>query len=590
MFVSILFCMGNFEIVTFEHRACAGNCLQQLWLKNFETINLHSSAPLNEEGLMNRKLPEELILRIFSYLDIVSLCRCAQVCRTWNILALDGSNWQNVDLFQFQKDIKTGSKKTLSQTKNSSKVVNFNFVTVKQIVVSANCTLGRDMVENEVRRLIVNCQLPIKRRQLISEQPIRKIRSNFIAGEKYESSLSSSSGWEKLNLLDIYKSEIENRCAASVVENLAKRCGGFLKKLSLRGCESVQDGALDTFARKCNFIEELNLEKCKRLSDSTCESLGLHCKRLRVLNLDCISGITERGLKFISDGCPNLEWLNISWCNHISDEGLEAVAKGSKRMKALICKGCTGLTDEGLRHVGEHCHDLRVLNLQSCSHITDQGISYIANGCHRLDYLCLSMCSRITDRALQSLSLGCQLLKDLEVSGCSLLTDSGFHALAKNCHDLERMDLEDCSLITDQTASHLATGCRNLIELVRKESGRQSKMSLSHCELITDEGIRSLAQGLSAQEKLNVLELDNCPLITDQALESLQECRTLKRIELYDCQQVTRSGIRRFKQNLPTVMVHAYFAPATPPVHQRRNQHRYCRCCKSIRVELQPSH
>ncbi|KRZ15298.1 F-box/LRR-repeat protein 2 [Trichinella pseudospiralis] len=412
-------------------------------------INLHSSAPLNEEGLVNRKLPEELILRIFSYLDIVSLCRCAQVCRTWNILALDGSNWQNVDLFQFQKDIK-----------------------------------------------------------------------------------------------------------ASVVENLAKRCGGFLKKLSLRGCESVQDGALDTFARKCNFIEELNLEKCKRLSDSTCESLGLHCKRLRVLNLDCISGITERGLKSISDGCPNLEWLNISWCNHISDEGLEAIAKGSKRMKALICKGCTGLTDEGLRHVGEHCHDLRVLNLQSCSHITDQGISYIANGCHRLDYLCLSMCSRITDRALQSLSLGCQLLKDLEVSGCSLLTDSGFHALAK---------------ITDQTASHLATGCRNLIEL-----------SLSHCELITDEGIRSLAQGLSAQEKLNVLELDNCPLITDQALESLQECRTLKRIELYDCQQVTRSGIRRFKQNLPTVMVHAYFAPATPPVHQRRNQHRYCRCCVII--------
>ncbi|KRX18259.1 F-box/LRR-repeat protein 2 [Trichinella nelsoni] len=460
-------------------------------------INLHSSAPLNEEGLMNRKLPEELILRIFSYLDIVSLCRCAQVCRTWNILALDGSNWQNVDLFQFQKDIK-----------------------------------------------------------------------------------------------------------ASVVENLAKRCGGFLKKLSLRGCESVQDGALDTFARKCNFIEELNLEKCKRLSDSTCESLGLHCKRLRVLNLDCISGITERGLKFISDGCPNLEWLNISWCNHISDEGLEAIAKGSKRMKALICKGCTGLTDEGLRHVGEHCHDLRVLNLQSCSHITDQGISYIANGCHRLDYLCLSMCSRITDRALQSLSLGCQLLKDLEVSGCSLLTDSGFHALAKLA--LVRFEktaasvafktlflsfflfrivtiLNEwiwkivlwyvfiCFFITDQTASHLATGCRNLIEL-----------SLSHCELITDEGIRSLAQGLSAQEKLNVLELDNCPLITDQALESLQECRTLKRIELYDCQQVTRSGIRRFKQNLPTVMVHAYFAPATPPVHQRRNQHRYCRCCVII--------
>ena len=28
-----------------------------------------------------------------------------QVSKAWNILALDGSNWQNVDLFEFQVDI-----------------------------------------------------------------------------------------------------------------------------------------------------------------------------------------------------------------------------------------------------------------------------------------------------------------------------------------------------------------------------------------------------------------------------------------------------------------------------------------------------
>ncbi|KHJ48250.1 F-box domain protein [Trichuris suis] len=456
-------------------------------------VNAHPTIS-RDDSLINKKLPEELLLRIFSYLDIVSLCRCAQVCRTWNVLALDGSNWQNVDLFQFQKDIK-----------------------------------------------------------------------------------------------------------ASVVENLAKRCGGFLKKLSLRGCESVQDGALDTFARKCSFIEELNLEKCKRLTDRSCESLGSNCKRIQVLNLDCVSGVTQKGLKFI---------------RHRQRVGFEVL-----------------LTDDGLKYVGESCSDLRVLNLQSCSHLTDQGIQYVAAGCHRLEYLCLSMCSRITDRSLQAISMGCQLLKralaraspcsanimlimtsaceraykskmaervltqllqtclmlkqmlryelvqvsilqlklpfrDLEVSGCSLLTDSGFHALAKNCHDLERMDLEDCSLITDQTLAHLSAGCGSLIEL-----------SLSHCELITDEGIRTLALSLGALDNLTVLELDNCPLITDQALDSLRECRALKRLELYDCQQVSRGGIRRFKQVAPNVMVHAYFAPATPPVHQRRSQRRYCRCC-----------
>lgn len=71
--------------------------------------------------------------------------------------------------------------------------------------------------------------------------------------------------------------------------------------------------------------------------------------------------------------------------------------------------------------------------------------------------------------------------------------------------------------------------------------------SLSHCELITDEGIRHLGHSEFATEHLTVLELDNCPLISDAALEHLVQCHKLERIELYDCQLVTRAGIRRLK-------------------------------------------
>lgn len=44
-------------------------------------------------------------IRIFSYLDVVTLCRCAQVSKLWNELALDGMNWQRIDLFDFQTDV-----------------------------------------------------------------------------------------------------------------------------------------------------------------------------------------------------------------------------------------------------------------------------------------------------------------------------------------------------------------------------------------------------------------------------------------------------------------------------------------------------
>lgn len=62
-----------------------------------------------EEAAINKKLPKELILRIFSFLDVVSLCRCAQVSKAWNVLALDGSNWQRINLFEFQTDVEVGT-------------------------------------------------------------------------------------------------------------------------------------------------------------------------------------------------------------------------------------------------------------------------------------------------------------------------------------------------------------------------------------------------------------------------------------------------------------------------------------------------
>ncbi|GBM18148.1 F-box/LRR-repeat protein 20, partial [Araneus ventricosus] len=92
--------------------------------------------------------------------------------------------------------------------------------------------------------------------------------------------------------------------------------------------------------------------------------------------------------------------------------------------------------------------------------------------------------------------------------------------------------------ITDNTLCYLAAGCPRL-----------QKLSLSHCELITDDGIRHLGTSACSSEHLSVLELDNCPLITDQSLDHLITCHSLERIELYDCQLITRTGIRKIRLN-----------------------------------------
>ncbi|XP_073667061.1 F-box/LRR-repeat protein 2 isoform X4 [Tursiops truncatus] len=334
---------------------------------------------------------------IFSFLDIVTLCRCAQISKAWNILALDGSNWQRIDLFNFQTDVE-----------------------------------GR------------------------------------------------------------------------VVENISKRCGGFLRKLSLRGCIGVGDSSLKTFAQNCRNIEHLNLNGCTKITDSTCYSLSRFCSKLKHLDLTSCVSITNSSLKGISEGCRHLEYLNLSWCDQITKDGIEALVRGCRGLRALLLRGCTQLEDEALKHIQNYCHELVSLNLQSCS----------------------------------------------------------------NCHDLEKMDLEECILITDSTLIQLSIHCPKL-----------QALSLSHCELITDDGILHLSNSPCGHERLRVLELDNCLLITDVALEHLENCRGLERLELYDCQQVTRAGIKRMRAQLPHVKVHAYFAPVTPPTAVGGSGQRLCRCC-----------
>ena len=191
----------------------------------------------------------------------------------------------------------------------------------------------------------------------------------------------------------------------------------------------------------------------------------------------------------------------------------------------------------------------------------------LAENCHDLKYLSVSNC-HLSDATLIALSNHCHSLTTLECSGVSQFTDTGFQALARNCVNLEKIDLEECVQITDATLAVLAACCPLL-----------ESISLSHCELITDEGIRQLGMAPCASENLNVLELDNLPLITDASLEHLVSCHNLKRVELYDCQLITRSGIRRLRSHLPSIKVHAYFAPVTPPPSQGGTRQRFCRCC-----------
>ncbi len=112
--------------------------------------------------------------------------------------------------------------------------------------------------------------------------------------------------------------------------------------------------------------------------------------------------------------------------------------------------------------------------------------------------------------------------------------------------------------VTDETLRHLADNCPNIQILVNQyfviSSERIKSIfsffyfkTLSRCEQITDEGVRYICSSTSAQENLHILELDNCPTITDISIDHLLSCQNLKRLDIFDCQQITKNAVKKIQ-------------------------------------------
>lgn len=118
--------------------------------------------------------------------------------------------------------------------------------------------------------------------------------------------LLSNGHWGKMSLMKSFKFAltISFVIQGPVIENISHRCGGFLKYLSLKGCQSVGDQSIRTLAQHCHNIEHLDLTECKKISDAATEPLSKHCNKLTSVSLESCSQISDLSLKSLSDGCP----------------------------------------------------------------------------------------------------------------------------------------------------------------------------------------------------------------------------------------------------------------------------------------------
>ncbi|XP_046841349.1 F-box/LRR-repeat protein 5-like isoform X2 [Xenia sp. Carnegie-2017] len=275
-------------------------------LPSAEVTQANSLTPNNEFAI----LPNELLMKIFTYLSPLDLCHCAQVCRHWFKASCDGMLWQELYPLRwiFRGDWRTGiDEYELHDGSNDG-----------------SCEEDKDKWECE---------------------------SSYNEGESVSSGDSVEEEIDEERLERVTKQENNNNRLLMMTRYLIPRVGHQVKVLVLGSCPGLTNGLVYKMLSYCKNLEHLDL------SQNNISDLGLNGlfrknggQKLRHLDLSGCSKITDRTLKK----------LTLALTPRTDSVGQNASVEGDKQSRC----------DERI----SSSRGLRYLSLSGCFHITDDGI------------------------------------------------------------------------------------------------------------------------------------------------------------------------------------------------------------------------
>ncbi|KAM3070255.1 hypothetical protein ACMFMG_010091 [Clarireedia jacksonii] len=349
-------------------------------------------------------------------------------------------------------------------------------------------------------------------------------------------------------------------------ESLAKiivSAGPFVKDLNLRGCVQVEHfKRAEVVVKACRNLINATLEGCRNLQRSTLHNLLKTNERLANLNLTGLSAVTNGTCKIIAQSCPHLEMFNVSWCTHMDAHGIRVVVQGCTKLKDLRAGEIRGFDNLELAQDIFETNGLERLVLSGCVDITDQALQTMIFGQdpeldiltdvpmvpnRRLRHLDLSRCTRLTSVGVKSLAHLVPYLEGLRLSGCVNLTDNALESVLATTPRLTHLDLEELNQLTnDLLSDHLAKAPFAPI---------LQHLSISYCENLGDTGMLPVIRACTGLQSIDMdnTKISDLVLAEAAAMVRTRSSRTTNqrsrprtglRMVVYDCQNVTWTGIR----------------------------------------------
>ncbi|KAK5656958.1 hypothetical protein OQA88_3480 [Cercophora sp. LCS_1] len=164
-------------------------------------------------------------------------------------------------------------------------------------------------------------------------------------------------------------------------------------------------------------------------------------------------------------GCPKLRRLNLSYCKHITDRSMaHLAAHAATRLQSLSLTRCTSITDAGFQAWAPYRFEkLTHLCLADCTYLSDNSIIALVNAAKNLTHLDLSFCCALSDTATEVVALGLPHLRELRLAFCgSAVSDASLGCIALHLNELRGLSVRGCVRVTGNGIENVLEGCGRL--------------------------------------------------------------------------------------------------------------------------------
>lgn len=365
-------------------------------------------------------LPDDILLRLFSFLPNMDLCRASGVCRKWQTLCWDPLLWENIEIVNYQdSDINKILRNLLSKLAISTEG---RFSLTVHSVKLNGCELLADKGLGFIAKYCIDLEeLHIANCCCLTSKGLQDVLQNC-----HNLQFLDASGISCINSI----------CSPKANGFALGDYGSFLqlRHLDMSDCMAFDDLGLRLVGLSCGLLENLYLRRCGRISDI--------------------------GVKHIASHCPHLRELSLSGCAKVRDYSLREIAKHAASLKYLSVAKCP-VTDNGIKQIGKHCVRLKYLNMRGCEGVTDVGITHVAQNCLKLRSLDAGKCN-MTDNGLHTIGIHCPQLRKLSIKGCDRVSDAGVQSIAAQCCSLQYLNVQECNLHYE-TFVFIREHCKNCI-------------------------------------------------------------------------------------------------------------------------------